>query len=162
AAAWERATPLISEAPPSLPAAEVEAVVGAGMDTLARVRGDAAEIRRFAQGWDRGTITLSDLLPGPGRLGSAKLETVTGLGAPAIGFLASTCLRPILDAYFAPVRRHLNDGQWDRSVCPFCGAPPGFSDVIDDGRRLLACHLCGGAWISSRTRCAYCGADAAR
>ena len=159
---WERGTPLLAGAPPTLDPHEVEDVVGASMDALARVRGDTAEIRRFAQAWDRGAIALRDLLPLPGRLGSEALERATGLGAPAIGFLAATCLRPILEAYFSSVREHLADGQWDRAVCPFCGGPPGFSDVIEDGRRRLACHLCGGGWLSSPTRCAYCGADAAR
>lgn len=162
AASWAQATPLMVGAPPSVQAAEIEDVVGAGMDALARLRGDAAEIRRFAQAWDRGTIALGDLLPGPGRLGSEALEKATGLGAPAIGFLASTCLRPILEKYFETVRPHLTDGQWDRTACPFCGGPPGFSDVIANGRRRLACHLCGGGWTSPHTRCAYCGADAAR
>lgn len=161
AASWERATPLMAEAPPSLEPGEIEDVVGAGMDALARVRGDAGGLRRFAQAWDRGEISLRDLFPAKGRLGSETLESMTALGAEATGFLASTSLRPILDAYFSAVRPHLGDGLWERGVCPFCGASPGFSDVIEDGRRRLACHLCGGLWIASRTRCPYCGADSA-
>src|SRR3989442_15075750 len=39
------------------------------------------------------------------------------------------------------LRDHLADGVWQLGVCPFCGAPPGFSDVVEDGRRRLACHV---------------------
>jgi hypothetical protein len=162
AASWERATPLMAEASPSLKAAEIEDVVGAGIDALARVRGDSGGLRRFAQAWDRGAISLHDLLPAKGRLGSESLESTTALGPEATGFLASTSLRPILDAYFNAVRAHLSDDLWERGVCPFCGAPPGFSDVVEDGRRRLACHLCGAGWIASRTRCPYCGTDSAQ
>jgi len=55
-------------------------------------------------------------------------------------------------------REHLSDHDWVLGVCPFCGAPPRFSDVADDGRRRLACHLCGAAaWIFTRLRCPFCG-----
>jgi FdhE protein len=54
-------------------------------------------------------------------------------------------------------REHLPDGVWPLGVCPFCGAPPGFGDVVEDGRRRLACHVCGGSWTASRTWCPFCG-----
>jgi FdhE protein len=44
-------------------------------------------------------------------------------------------------------------------VCPFCGAPPGFVDVIEGGHRRLACHFCGGAWSFAKLRCALCGVE---
>ena len=165
AACWQRATPLLAEAPPPpVEPAEVEDVVGAGLDALAGVRGDrdGDGLRRFAQAWDRGGRALTDLLPAKGRLGSETLETTTGLVAEAIGFLVSVCLRPVLEVYFGNVRSHLADGEWEGTVCPFCGAPPGFSDVLEDGRRRLVCHLCGSGWLASRTRCPYCGADTTR
>jgi hypothetical protein len=162
---WQRVTPLLVEAPPpSVEPAEVEDLVGAGMDALAGAGGDrdGEGLRRFAQAWDRGTLALADLLPAKARLGSETLAATTGLGAEAIGFLVSACLRPILEVYFGNVRSHLADGAWDAGVCPFCGAPPGFSDVLEDGRRRLVCHLCGSGWIASRTRCPYCGEDSAQ
>jgi FdhE protein len=65
----------------------------------------------------------------------------------------------LLDAYFAHCREYANDAPWELGVCPFCGGPPSFSDVLEDGRRRLVCHLCGGAWIFARLRCGFCGAD---
>src|SRR2546422_2646968 len=44
-------------------------------------------------------------------------------------------------------------------VCPFCGAPASFSDVLEDGRRRLACHLCGGGWFFPRTKCPFCASE---
>jgi hypothetical protein len=41
----------------------------------------------------------------------------------------------------------LGDSVWGLGVCPFCGAPPGFGDLVEEGRRRLACHYCGGGWI---------------
>ena len=44
-------------------------------------------------------------------------------------------------------------------MCPFCGGPPGFVDVIEGGRRRLACHFCGGAWGFAKLRCPLCGVE---
>ena len=60
---------------------------------------------------------------------------------------------------FGACRAHLVDGVWERGLCPFCGAPPGFADVAEDGRRRLACHTCGGAWTFARLGCPFCGND---
>src|SRR4029453_12560430 len=51
----------------------------------------------------------------------------------------------------------LEPGLWGRGVCPFCGAPPAFADIPEEGPHRLACHACGGAWVFSRTRCPLCG-----
>jgi FdhE protein len=56
-------------------------------------------------------------------------------------------------------RAYLEDGAWELGACPFCGGPPGFADILEDGRRQLACHLCGGRWIFPRLRCPFCGTD---
>ena len=79
-----------------------------------------------------------------------------------LGALAAIALRPFLAAYFREVRADLEDGVWTLGVCPFCGAPPGFGDVVEDGRRRLACHCCAAGWIFSRRRCPLCGADASQ
>jgi FdhE protein len=85
-----------------------------------------------------------------------------GVSGELLGFLACASLRPILEAYFAECRPHLAEGTWSLGTCPFCGAPPAFADLIEDGRRRLACHLCGGGWIFSRACCPFCGTVAAR
>jgi hypothetical protein len=164
-ARWESEIPLLGEAPPPpVTAAEIENLVGAGLDAVASVRGDrdGDKLRRFARGWDSGTITPDDLTPRKGRLGSEKLETMTSLSPAALGFLVSACMRPVLTAYFADAHSHFSNVDWSAGVCPFCGAPPGFCDVLEDGRRRVACHLCSGTWIASRGRCVYCGTTQAR
>jgi FdhE protein len=80
-----------------------------------------------------------------------------GLTAEAFGFLACAGVRPVLERYFAECRAHLAEGLWSLGVCPFCGAPPGFTDIVENGGRRLACHFCGGAWMFERLRCPFCG-----
>ncbi|MBI1845396.1 MAG: formate dehydrogenase accessory protein FdhE, partial [Candidatus Rokubacteria bacterium] len=74
-----------------------------------------------------------------------------------VAFLAVASLRPDFEAYFDRVREHLAPADWRLGICPFCGAPPGWGDFLEDGRRRLACHLCGGAWVFSRVACPFCG-----
>jgi FdhE protein len=160
-AAWESGTPLIAHARRILGAADVEDLVGGAMEALARADpGLAPALQRFAEAWDRGAVGPVDLLPTRGRIGAASTET-TGLGADAVAFVAGASLRPALEAVFAPAREAFSADLWSLGVCPFCGGPPGFTDVVEDGRRRLACHLCGGAWTFAKLRCPFCGVDGA-
>lgn len=158
AALWEAGRPLLAAAPPSIPRDELEALLAPAMEVLAALGPtEATALQRFAEAWDSGDLEPSALLPHPGRIGSPHVESAVGLSAELLGFLGCAGLRPILEAYFGACRPHLTDGLWMRGSCPFCGAPPGFADLIEDGRRRLACHLCGGGWIFSRVRCPFCG-----
>jgi len=158
---WERGTPLVAEAAGALRAADVEDLVGGAMEVLARAEPALAPaLQRFAQAWDRGAIGPAALLPARGRIGSLATEA-SGLGADAVAFLAGASLRPALEALFAPAREHLAESGWSLGICPFCGSPPGFIDVVEDGRRVLACHLCGGAWPFAKLRCPFCGVEGA-
>lgn len=157
---WDRGEPLLAAAPPSIPAEDLEEVLGLLMEHLAERGPDlASAFQRFAQAWDAGTIGPSALLPAPGRVGATAVEDVSGLPSEFVAFLAGGSLRPALDAYFAGCREHLRDGDWRRGVCPFCGAPPGFADVLEGGQRKLSCHLCGGAWTFARAQCPFCGTE---
>ncbi|OGL16656.1 MAG: hypothetical protein A3F92_02465 [Candidatus Rokubacteria bacterium RIFCSPLOWO2_12_FULL_71_22] len=157
---WQRGVPLLVEAPPAIPAADVEDLLAAAMGHLASVDADLGPgLHRLAEAWDRGSIGAPSFFPGPGGVGSPDLGGAIGLPSGAVEFLACASLRPALEAYFTPCRAHLDDFVWNLGVCPFCGAPPGFSDVSEDGRRRLACHLCGGGWLFSRTRCPFCGTE---
>ena len=159
-AAWDSGTPLAAEAARVLRAADVEDLVGAAMDALARVEPSLGPaLQRFAEAWDGGAVGPTALLPERGRIGAGS--DVAGLGADAIAFLAGASLRPALEALYGPAREHLAEGVWSLGVCPFCGGPPGFTDVVEDGRRRLACHLCGGAWLFAKLRCPFCGVDGA-
>ena len=160
-ASWERGTPLVAEAARALRVADLEDLVGAAMEALARVEpGLAPALQGFATAWDRGAVGPAALLPARGRIG-AEPANAAGLGADALAFVAGASLRPALEAFFAPAREAFAEGVWSLGICPFCGGPPGFIDVVEDGRRRLACHLCGGAWSFAKLRCPFCGVDGA-
>ena len=162
-ARWQRGLPLLAEAPPAIRAAEIEELLGAVMERVAALREDAAPgLQRLAEAWDRGEIGPAALFPARGRVGSTAVEDVSGLPGHLVAFLAYGCLRAPFERYFAACRAHLDEHVWELGVCPFCGGPAGFSDVLESGQRRLACHLCGGGWIFPRTRCPFCGNDASR
>ena len=157
-ARWHRGVPLLADAPPpAIPADELEDLVVPAMELLAAIAPEGDAVRRFAEAWDRGEAGPADLFPGPGRVGSASVQQRLGLSSEFLAFLGAASLRPILEPYFADCRPHLDTHGWDLGICPFCGAPPGFADLLEDGKRRLACHLCGAGWIFSRLRCPYCG-----
>src|SRR5262245_29642781 len=156
-AGWERGTPLAAEAARSLRADDLEDLVGAAMEVLARVEPALAPaLQAFAAAWDRGTAGPATLLPQRGRIGAEPIAAA-GLGADALAFVAGASLRPALETLFAPARAELAEGVWSLGICPFCGGPPGFVDVVEDGRRRLACHLCSGSWSFAKLRCPFCG-----
>ncbi|HXG15182.1 MAG TPA: formate dehydrogenase accessory protein FdhE [Calidithermus sp.] len=155
---WRQGQPLLADAPPMLEREALEAVLGPVLDVVVAVRGDlAAGVQCFADAWDAGRVAPAALLPAPGRL--AQLDPSFGLSEEAAGFVAAITLRPFLEAWFERVREHPSDGVWTLGFCPCCGAPPGFGDVLEDGRRRLACHVCGAGWIASRMICPHCGND---
>jgi len=160
---WERGIPLLSTAPPALTARAMEDVLGAVIDLVASaVDGAAAGLHRLGEAWDRGAVGPADFFPVKGQVGSTTLVETAGLGAELTAFLAAATLPPFLEAHFAPVRPHLADGVWKLGVCPFCGGPPAFGDIVENGQRRLACHLCGGAWSFPRLSCPLCGNDESR
>ena len=158
---WMRGVPLLAEAAPDLGASALEEILGPVMDALLPVRPELAPaLDRFARAWDEGRLRPRNLFPSRARSGTAP-EGVA-IEPTLLAFLATVSLRPFLEAYFAGCREHLDDGRWTLGVCPFCGAPPGFSEVLEDGRRWLDCHVCGGRWIFSRMRCPHCGGEESR
>jgi FdhE protein len=153
----------VSEAVRLLQREDVEGLLGEAMEALARLQPRLGpSLQRLAAAWDDGQVTPEAWLPSQGRLGSGAIERVSGLAEAAVAFLAVAALRPALSAVFAPLTAHLDDRAWSLGVCPFCGGPPGFTDVVEDGRRRLTCHLCGGAWLFAKLRCPFCGADGAQ
>jgi len=154
---WNKGEPLLSMVQPQLANADLESTLGPALDALGATGVVPEALRSFAELWDASSITLRDLFPAPGRLGAGWLPERTRLTVESLGFLAVAALRPVLTRYFAVARAHFEPGFWGRGVCPFCGAPPGFADLPEDGQRRLTCHACGGAWVFSRTRCPLCG-----
>jgi FdhE protein len=155
---WQRGVPLLSGAPIDLGAEQIEPLLDVALALLASVAVAEPEcLRRFAEAWDAGRVRPESLLPQPGRVGS--IEDSHGLTPEAVSFLGCASLRPYLERLLEGSRAHLEDGAWELGACPFCGGPPGFGDILEDGRRRLACHLCGGGWIFPRLRCPFCGTD---
>lgn len=158
---WARGVPLLADASPPLSRDAIEPLLETAMETAAAVApAEAAGLNRFAVAWDEHALGSDDLLPGKGRLRSVRSHADTGLRPETIALIAVAALRPALGAYFSLAREHAPDRTWELGICPYCGAPPGFADITEDGQRFLACHLCGGAWTFSRTRCPFCGSDA--
>ena len=156
---WSRGEPLLAAAPPDIPRDSVEGLFGPALDILAGLAEDAQE---FGEAWDRGEIGPASLFPERGRIGSFEVQERSHLSQEALAFLAVAGLRPILSAYFAECREHVVGSEWDLGICPCCGAPPGFADLLEDGRRQLACHLCATSWTFGRLVCPLCGNRTAR
>ena len=158
---WRDGVPLLGDMQFDVAAADVEDLMASAMEAVTAVRPDAAAaMRRLADEWDAGRVGPEAFVPVRGGIGIAAAQQLS-LEPEVAGFLAYAGLRPALEHLLAPARVHLTDGAWALGSCPFCGAPPAFADIVEDGRRRLACHVCGGTWIFSRVRCPLCGAEAA-
>lgn len=156
---WQRRVPLLSQSALPIDLVDIEDVVAVAMEAVTAVRpGDAGEMRRLADAWDAGELPIAAFLPTQGAIGAAAAHQLN-LSPSIVAFVAAAGLRPALEWSVLGARGFLTEGRWTLGVCPFCGAPPGVADIIEDGRRRLACHLCGGTWIFSRVRCPLCGAD---
>jgi hypothetical protein len=153
-ARWSNGEPLLAGALPSISPGSLETLLAPALDVLAGFEEDP---REFAEAWDRGAIGPSGLFPERGRIASIEVQERSQLSQNALAFLAVVALRPGLAAYFAECREHVADSAWDLGVCPCCGGPPGFADLLEDGRRQLACHLCGTSWTFARLVCPFCG-----
>jgi len=153
---WENGEPLLALATPPMAPEEVEPLLQPALDFLAGLE----DTRVFVEAWDRGAIGPASLLPADGRFGSPELQERSRLTEVALAFLALSALRPALTAFFAECRPLVADGFWDRGVCPCCGGPPGCADLLEDGRRQLACHLCDTRWTFPRLVCPLCGSRA--
>jgi formate dehydrogenase maturation protein FdhE len=135
----------------------LDEVLGPALDLLAGLEEDLTPLREFAEAWDLGQIKPSALLPEHGRIGAVEIQERCHLSQDALALLAAVGLRPALEAYFAECRPHVEGSGWDLGICPCCGAPPGFADLLEDGRRQLVCHVCGAVWIFGRLMCPFCG-----
>jgi len=152
--------PLLAELSLDLARADVEDMLAVAMEAITATRPDeAAGMRRLADEWDAERLEPAAFLATRGAV-ATELTQQFGIRPAVAGFLAYAGLRPAIEWSLTGARNLLGDGMWSLGVCPFCGAPPGFGDIIENGQRRLACHLCGGAWIFSRVRCPLCGADA--
>lgn len=153
---WERGVPLLADAAPAVSPESLEDLLGPMMERLAPGSPAMAEsLGRFAAAWDEGTVGPAALFPTTGKGGAVALQEELGMPAHLVGFLAHAGLRPALEVWFSRVRV-LPEGGWDGGFCPWCGGMPAYGDLMEDGRRRLSCHLCGGSWPAARLRCPFC------
>ncbi len=157
---WARGMPLLADAEPALAPGSIEDLLGPLMERLAVGSPAAAEaLAHFAGAWDEGTIGPAALFPTHEKGGAAVLESEWGLPGHLVSFLAHAGLRPPLEVWFSRVRTLPASG-WEHGFCPWCGGMPSYGDLMEDGRRRLSCHLCGGAWIRFArrdSRATWCG-----
>ena len=124
--------------------------------------GRVEDVQPFVDAWNGGIVEPQDLLPDRGRFGSDALVRTCRLTHEAAAFLSIAALRPPVAAWFAASSALVASASWDRGACPCCGAPPGFADLLEDGRRQLACHLCDTRWIVPRLACPFCNSRSSR
>jgi FdhE protein len=159
---WRRGEPVLPQRALDVTAADVEDVVAVAMEAVTATRPDeAGGMRRLADEWDAGRVEPAAFLPTRGGIGDEAARRL-GIRTEIVAFLAYAGLRPALEWALTRARDTSPEGVWTLGICPFCGAPPGFGDIVEDGRLRLSCHLCGGAWIFSRVRCPLCGSGEPR
>lgn len=150
---WARGVPLLFETAPPISRSAFAPLLSGALDLLHGVReDDAPGLARLAEAWDAGALPLSAFLPAHAQEYQQRL----GLSSDVFASLGQIVLRPPLEELGAPLGGLIEAVGWDRGICPICGSPAAFSDVRDDGKRRLVCHLCGSAWGFLRIRCASC------
>jgi FdhE protein len=66
-------------------------------------------------------------------------------------------LRPFLASCAVAVLPRLDLSDWQRGVCPLCGAEPDFCVITAAGQRELVCSRCTGRWPYDSIACPFCG-----
>lgn len=65
---------------------------------------------------------------------------------------------PFLSAYARELKDRFDPEKYLGARCPVCGAEPFMAEFDEeDGRRRLACGLCGTRWRFPRLECPFCG-----
>lgn len=129
------------------------------LDILKKWAGDAAHDEGIAglplsEGYR--TFLLAEAIRGEGALRERGEEhDVDGdVFAPAVRY----AFAPFLKAYAKELDRSFDEEPDLRGRCPVCGAEPFMAEFdSEDGRRLLACGLCGTEWRFARMKCPFCG-----
>jgi hypothetical protein len=136
----------------------IEPLLERAIDIVGRVE----DVQPFIEGWNTHVIEPADLLPAAGRVSSEALDRACHLSQDATAFVVLAGLRPSLSGWFAACSALVEGAAWNRGTCPCCGAPPGFVDLLEDGRRQLACHFCDTRWLFPRLACPFCDTRSSR
>lgn len=154
---WERGVIILAEASLAFDSESLDPLLGPALEALAGLGDETAEaVGRLAQAWEDGQLRPRSLLTGVGDKAQGSLVEELALSPDLMGFVAYLVLRPPLEAYLSTARQAFKDEYWDSGHCPFCGAPPAWADIREDGKRWLCCALCGGEWTIGRIRCPFC------
>ena len=154
---WGRSVAILAEAPLAVDRQKLDTLMEPVLETIAGLGDEEAEaMGRLAQAWEDGRLQPRALLTGVGEKARGSLAEELAVSSDLLGFVASIVLRPPLEAYLSITRQAFKDEYWDRGHCPFCGAPPVWGDIQEDGKRWLCCALCGGSWTVGRIRCPFC------
>ncbi len=124
------------QSPLALAAPDVEDLLAVAMEAVTATRPeDAAAMRGSPTRGTPGELGPSAFFPtrgrGGGRSGAPPRDPDGGRrrSSPARGCGRRSSLGD------SPARASLlAEGVWTLGVCPFCGAPPGFGDIVEDGR----------------------------
>jgi hypothetical protein len=155
---WSRGDPLLMAGTPPLDRERIEPLLDRGLDVL----GTFVDVQPFIDAWNGHAIEPADLLPVRTQFGSDALRRECPLTQEDAAFLAVAGLRPSLSVWFATSSALVASVAWDRGTCPCCGAPPAFAELLENGRRQLACHLCDARWTLARLACPFCDARSDR
>jgi FdhE protein len=68
-------------------------------------------------------------------------------------------LRPFLASCAVGLLPRLSLSDWQRGVCPLCGAEPDFCVITAAGQRELVCSRCTGRWPYDAVGCPFCAND---
>ncbi len=154
---WERGAPLIAESAPELPREPIEEMVGPVMEQMARKRRPTARLP-FSASRRRGTAGRWDRViccPPRGRRARRRARSGSGWAARCRASSPSRVSAPRSRPTSARVGR-CRRASGSPVAAPGAAVAPAYGDLVEDGRRRLSCHLCGGAWIAPRLRCPFC------
>lgn len=84
---------------------------------------------------------------------------MTDLDTDEFVFILINAVKPLFITLMEHFQERINDEQWYRADCPFCGYYPDMSMIVDSegGKRYLHCALCEMTWVYKRIGCTICG-----
>jgi len=71
--------------------------------------------------------------------------------------IAKFSIKPAYFAFFNQVGHFVDDINWDKGICPVCGAMATLGELRDNNLiKYLRCGRCGAGWRINRLQCHHC------